>query len=207
MARVDRRPRKRLSPVQRRSAILTAARDAFAGATYDAVSLAGIAGAADASEALVHRYFATKGELYVEIVRSSIDTLLDRQRAADDAVGGPDADRWQRVVATIEVYLDFVSDPAQGWAAPLRRSHGSFQAAALARTEATTHYVELLREVLGVDAGEPRDQAIYGYVGFLDAACLSWVEAGADAGQRAAMITMALGALSGALAALDSLAD
>ncbi len=205
MARVDRRPRKRLSPTQRRSAILSAAREAFAAAAYDQVSLAGIADAADASEALVHRYFATKGELYVEVVRSSIDTLLERQRAADEAAGGDTADRWQRVVTSIEVYLDFVSDAAQGWVAPLRSPHGSFQAAANVHTEATAGYVQLLRELLNLEPGAPRDQALHGYIGFLDAACMSWVDAGADPDGRAAVITMALGALSGALAALDSI--
>ena len=204
MARVDRRPRKRLSPSQRQSAILTAARDAFAGAAYDAVSLAAVADAADASEALVHRYFATKGELYVAVVQVAVEALLDRQKAADAEIGGDDADSWQRVANSIEVYLDFVAESPDGWAAPLRSPHASFQTAADVRAEAIGSYVELVRQMMGREASGPLDHALYGYVGFLDASCQAWAAAGAPAEQRDAMVSMSLGALSGALAALDA---
>ncbi|ONI86608.1 hypothetical protein ALI22I_23480 [Saccharothrix sp. ALI-22-I] len=41
----------------------------------DRVSLAAVAEAAGASEALVHRYFATKSGLHAEVVRSAVDAL------------------------------------------------------------------------------------------------------------------------------------
>src|SRR3954463_505891 len=109
MARVDRRPRRRLGAEQRRAAILDAARDLFARAPYDRVSMAAVAEAAGASEALVHRYFATKSGLHLEVVRTAVESLLARQRDADAALG-PHVTPHERLALSIEVYLDFVAD-------------------------------------------------------------------------------------------------
>lgn len=201
MTRSDRRPRRRLDPAQRRTAILDAARDAFARAPYDQVSLAAVASMAGASEALVHKYFATKGALYAEVVREAIDSLLQQQFAADAALG-PGASARERLAVSVETYLDFVASAPEGWAAPLRDPcDGTAEAAGL-RTAARERYVTLLRAVLGLPPGQPRDYALHGYLGFLDAACLSWVTEGCPPSQRPALTTAALGALNGALAAL-----
>jgi AcrR family transcriptional regulator len=206
MTRADRRPRQRLDPRQRRAAILDAARDAFARAPYDQVSLAAVASAASASEALVHKYFATKASLYAEIVREAIEFLLHRQREADAALG-PGATARQRLATSIEVYLDFVASAPQGWASPLRSPHDGAPEAARLRAQARERYVTLLREVLGLPPGQPLDHALYGYLGFLDAACLSWVTVGCPPDQRPALAATALGALNGALAVLPAIAD
>lgn len=197
---MDRRPRRRLGAEQRRAAILDAARQAFSRAPYDRVSLAAVAEAAGASEALVHRYFATKSGLHTEVVRSAVEALLRRQRDADEALG-PDATPQERLASSIEVYLDFVADAGEGWAAPLRNPHDGSMEAARLRVETREQYVHLLREVLGLPVNEPHDHALRGYLGFLDAACLSWVDAGRPAGHRSAIVGMALGALDGALSA------
>ena len=197
MTRTDRRPRRRLDPEQRRTAILDAARQAFAHGPYESVSVAGIAAAADSSEALVHRYFASKGALYLAVVQEGIDELLTRQIAADTALARS-APRL-RLATSIEVYLDVISNSPAGWSAPLRHPHGEFAAAAELRAQARDRYVGLLRAILGLAPAQPQDHALYGYLGFLDAACLSWVGAGCPPGQRPALVGMALAALAGAL--------
>ncbi|MEP6981901.1 MAG: TetR family transcriptional regulator [Nakamurella sp.] len=204
MARVDRRPRQRLPIAQRRAAILTAAQAAFATAPYDQVSLAGIATTAGASEALVHRYFATKSELYVEIVEHAAAELEERWRAAAAAAGGPSADGWTRVALAIDAYLDFVAVSGAGWASPLRAPDAGFSPARQVRTEARERFVGYVRDTLDRPAGDAENQALHGYLGFLDSAALTWSRAGCPDGQRSGLITMALGALSGALAALDA---
>jgi AcrR family transcriptional regulator len=200
---MDRRPRRRLDPEQRRAAILDAARDAFAHAPYESVSVAGIAAAADSSDALVHRYFASKGELYLEVVRESIDELLTRQVAADTALGSRAAVRL-RLATSIEVYLEVLSNSPVGWAAPLRNPHDGFPAAAALRTQARERYVGLLRGILGLEPDPVQEHALYGYLGFLDAACLSWVTAGCPAEQRRPLVEMAAAALAGALDAVGA---
>jgi AcrR family transcriptional regulator len=200
---MDRRPRRRLDPEQRRAAILDAAREAFASAPYESVSVAGIAAAADSSEALVHRYFASKGVLYLEVLRESIDELLTRQVAADTALGSRAAARL-RLATSIEVYLEVISNSPVGWAAPLRNPHDGFPAAAALRAEARERYVGLLRGVLGLDPAPLPDHALHGYLGFLDAACLSWVAAGCPAEQQRTLVEMAAAALAGALDAVGA---
>jgi AcrR family transcriptional regulator len=201
VTRSDRRPRQRLDPAQRRTAILDAAREAFAQAPYDQVSLAAVASAAGASEALVHKYFATKSALYAEIVREAIESLLRRQIEADAALGEGATAR-QRLAVSVEAYLDFVAGAPEGWASPLRDPCDGAAEAARLRAAARERYVTLLRAVLGLPPGPSRDHALHGYLGFLDAACLSWVTAGCPPGQRPALTAAVLGALDGALAAL-----
>ena len=203
MARTDRSPRRRLDPAQRRDAILDAAREAFATAPYAAVGVAGIAAAAGASEALVHRYFESKSGLYLAVVAEGIDELLTRQVAADTALGARAAVRL-RLATSIEVYLEVISNSPVGWAAPLRDTRHDVPAAADLRARARDRYVELVRGILGLAPDPVRDHALHGYLGFLDAACLSWVTAGCPPEQRGALVAMAVGALAGALDAVGT---
>ncbi len=183
---------------------MTAAQAAFAAAPYDQVSLAGIAEVAGSSEALVHRYFTTKGELYEEIVSQAAQDLQERWRAAGAAAGGADADGWTRIALAIDAYLDFVALSGEGWTSPLRAPDAGFAPAGRVRAEVRESFVEMVRDALGRPAQDAENQALYGYLGFLDSAALAWSTAGAPAGDRSALMTMSLGALSGALAALDA---
>ena len=201
--RTDRLPRRRLDPAQRRAVILDAAREAFAAAPYAAVSVAGIAAAAGSSEALVHRYFASKSGLYLAVVAEGIDELLTRQVAADTALGSRAA-VGLRLATSIEVYLEVISNSPVGWAAPLRDAHSDVPAAAELRARARARYVELLPRILGLAPDQPRDHALHGYLGFLDAACLSWVGAGCPPEQRSALVAMSVAALAGALDAVGT---
>jgi len=120
MARTDSRPRLRLDPDARREAILRSAAAAFAERPYAEVTLADIAEGARASTPLVYRYFHGKEDLYAQVVRESVDALMERQARAIDALpdGAPVRDRIR--TATI-VYLDHIAAHPGAWAMPLRR--------------------------------------------------------------------------------------
>jgi AcrR family transcriptional regulator len=60
----------RLGPEARREQILAAARRLFEEGGYDAVSMSDVADAAEVTRGLVHHYFGSKRELYLEVVRS-----------------------------------------------------------------------------------------------------------------------------------------
>jgi AcrR family transcriptional regulator len=210
VARTDRRPRRRLDPDARRGAILDAAADAFAERPYDEVTISAIAGQAGASNALLYRYFAGKEDLYAEIVRLAISDLLERQ--ATELRGlPPKAPVRDRVRAATEVYLDHIAGHPAAWALPLTRPGSEPAAVAAIRAEARREYVERLRALLaagasgasgaaGAASAKPRfDYAVWGYFGFLDAACLHWVERGHPDADRAPLVEAALGALEGAL--------
>jgi AcrR family transcriptional regulator len=196
--RTDRQPRRRLDPDQRREAILAAASEAFADATYAEVTVSAIAARAGASEALLYRYFTGKDQLYTELVRSMLDTLLERQAATVEALpdGVPVRDR---VRATTIVYLDHIATHPREWATPLSRPGSEPAATADVRAAARRSSVERLGDLLTPSGARRHDYAVWGYFGFLDTACLRWVQLGCPADDRWALIDAALGALEGAL--------
>ena len=198
MARTDRQPRQRLDPDARRAAILDAAADAFAAQSYSEVTVAAIAAKASASDALLYRYFAGKEDLYAAIVRLAIDSLLDRQATALDALpdGVPVRDR---VRAASLVYLDHIADHPAAWATPLTAPGTEPTAAAAIRAQARKEYVDRLRDLLAPSDQPRHEYALWGYFGFLDAACLHWVERGCPDNDRFSLIDATLGALEGAL--------
>ncbi|GAB3914104.1 hypothetical protein GCM10011575_18520 [Microlunatus endophyticus] len=198
MARTDRQPRTRLAPDSRRAAIQDAAAEAFATHPYAEVTISAIARQAGASDALLYRYFSGKEDLYAEIVRLSIDRLITQQAAALGALpsGVPVRDRLREAA---QVYLDHIATHPDAWAMPLRSPGTEPASAAAIRLAACRDYVERLRQLLAPSAQLRHEYALWGYFGFLDAACLQWVERGCPDDDRQALIDAVLGALEGAL--------
>lgn len=198
MVRQDRTPRRRLDPDSRREAILAAAAAAFAQRPFADVTIASIAADAQASSSLVYRYFAGKEELYAQVVGMAIEDLLDKQAAALDALdeGVPVRDR---IGAATLVYLDHIASHPDAWAAPLRGSRGEPQTAAELRVRVRADYVERLARLLAPSEQARHEYALWGYYGFVDAACLRWVDKGCPPAERWAIVEAALGCLGGAL--------
>jgi AcrR family transcriptional regulator len=197
----DRRPRQRLGAESRRAAILRAAGEAFAAQPYPRVSVADIAAAAGASEALVHRYFGSKSALYVAVVRFATDRLLERQRAADSALG-PGATPRERLAESIRVYLVAIQDWSVGWTSRLNDPAGEPAEATALRHRNHQTYLALLRAVLAVPDTPAVGYALTGYLGFLNAATLGWTERGHPPGDTEVLISQCLAALEAALAAV-----
>lgn len=84
--RVGRRPGKQ----DTRTAIIEAARSAFAERGFDGATIRQIGGAAHVDPALVHHYFGTKNDLFLAVLELPVDpaTLLEKAVAGDrDEVG------------------------------------------------------------------------------------------------------------------------
>ena len=175
-----------MDPAERRELILSAASRAFASRPYEEVSLAEIAEEAQASEALVHKYFVGKAGIYAQVLQSAVDELAERTRRG-------------RVRASVLTYLDFIAERSPGWMAyQILAGHEPGEAARV-RQEAREAAVRALTEVVGGNRGHRDDFAFWGYLGFLDDACLRWVHAGCPNDQRHSLIDAALGCLEGAL--------
>ncbi|SER68089.1 DNA-binding transcriptional regulator, AcrR family [Propionibacterium cyclohexanicum] len=198
MARIDRQPRTRLDPDARRAAILAAAAEAFAAHPYAEVTVSSIAQRVGTSDALLYRYFSGKEELYAEIVRLAIDSLLARQGAALASLA-PGVPARDRLLAATRVYLDHIASHPSAWAMPLRNPGTEPSAVAAIRLEARHDYVNRLAAILAPSTLARHDYALWGYFGFLDAACLHWVERDCPEDERSALLEAALGALEGAL--------
>ncbi len=198
MDRPDRPTRRRLPPEERRASILAAAAEAFARQAYDEVGVASIADAAGVSEALVHRYFEGKAGLYAEVVRGQVSALAEAERAAQQELPERLAVR-ERIKVGLEVLLDHIADHPEGWAPPLRGAGTEPEEAVTIRREARASYVAALRRLIGVHGWRRHDYAVEGTLGFLDAACLAWAEAGCPPEDRGHLVEATLGALEGAL--------
>ena len=187
-----------MDPAERRELILSAASRAFASRPYEEVSLAEIAEEAQASEALVHKYFVGKAGIYAQVLQGAVDELAERTRRADAALPEGSSAR-DRVRASVMTYLDFIAERSPGWMAyQILAGHEPGEAARV-RQEAREAAVRALAEVVGGSRGHRDDFAFWGYLGFLDDACLRWVHAGCPNDQRHSLIDAALGCLEGAL--------
>lgn len=198
MPRKDRNPRRRLDPDFRRAAILDAAQKAFATHPYTEVTISAISTDAEASNALVYRYFDSKETLYVEVIRRSVTDLVAKQKAALDSLP-PGVPARDRVRAATLVYLDHIADSPEAWALPMRQPGSEPPAAAILRAEARRSYVDKLRALLIPSEQQRHDYALWGFVGFVDTACLRWVDNGCVADERGPLVEATLGALEGAL--------
>lgn len=198
--RSDRRPRVRMDPDERRQLILDAARRAFATQSYEDVSLSAIAREARASEALVHKYFSTKGRLYGRVLALAATDLAERTRLAADALADDSTAR-DRIRTSIGVYLDFIAERTPGWAAYQMLAGHEPSEAAEVRRRARKVSVDALRDLLGGADDARTTFALWGYLGFLEAVCLEWVSRDCPASDRPALTDAALGCLEGALGA------
>lgn len=178
----------------RQADIIAAAREAFTALPYEQVAMAQIASQAEASEALLYRYYATKAELYTEVVRDLITDSHQRQQAADAALP-PGASGRDRVGAALDAYLDLLSAP--GDAAALLLPGNDPAATVTMRAELNTEQVAWLRELSGATAAD--EYALQGYVGFVTAAARLWVDRGCPSEDRPQLHQSALDALFSSL--------
>ncbi len=196
MTRTDRTPRQRLDAESRRQAILDAGRSLFAAAPFTEVSTAEIAAASGASQALVFHYFGSKADLYTAVVAEADARLRAAQQAADQALA-PGVPARDRVRAALLARLDQIADNPRGWA-PWSGAEEPAEATAL-RLRARADDVAWLRAMLRLRDWPRFDYALWGYLGFVDSACLAWVERGCPAAERQPLVEAALGSLEGAL--------
>ena len=80
-------PRRRLSAEERRESILAAANEVFGERGYEHVRIDDVAAAAGISKALIYEHFASKQELYIELLNKAAQELLGLLVAAASAPG------------------------------------------------------------------------------------------------------------------------
>lgn len=190
-------PRRRLDTEVRRQAILDAAKRAYAQDTYADVPIGRIAEAAGSSPALVFHYFGSKAGLYCAVVEDAVAALQDAQADALARLP-PGTSARDQVQTSLLVYLNHIATHPNSWATPLAGGEEP-RAAVELRRRARQDAVTWLRQLLQVGSWRRHSYAIWGYLGFVDQACLAWVNSGCPPEDRPALIEAALGALEGAL--------
>jgi AcrR family transcriptional regulator len=191
--------RSRLSTDARREQLVALGIDIFSERPFDEVSIDDIAAAAGISKGLLYHYFPSKRDFYVAVIRSAADKM--------QALTEPDPELAprERLAAALERYLEYVETHARGYATVLRAGIGSDPAVAHIVEEVRGAMVERLLADLPVAAGGDGDAppalrvAVRGWVGFVEAASLDWLEHRELA--RADLRDMLVAALGGAVSA------
>ncbi len=170
--------RQRLGHDERRAQILTCARRLFSERSYDTVSTIEIAADAGVARGLLHHYFGTKRDLYLEVVR-------DLLRMPTNPAPLPGPGRGLEVV---------LAESVERWLEMLQRNRGTWLAAIGGRGLGRDAEVEaildgareravdrLIQALGGEEAAAPTQElraVIRAYSGFAEAASVEWLERG-----------------------------
>jgi AcrR family transcriptional regulator len=170
---------QRLDHDERRRQILACARRLFSERTYDAVSTTDIANEAGVARGLLHHYFGTKRDLYLEVVRQLV-------RMPSNPVPLQAPGRGLEHV---------INESVDRWLIMLERNRGTWLAANAARglggrdpeleaileearEEAADRLIEALQTYEAATAPPALRAVIRAYSGFAEAASVEWLERG-----------------------------
>lgn len=187
--------RQRLSPEARQATILECAMHRFGATSYEETSIAHIAADANASVALVHKYFGTKAELYTHALTSTFQELEQRQQQADDA----QQCARERVRLMLLSYIELISELPITWAKVFVHPKAEPLLATETRAQHRQREVEFIANLIGGIHGYRDTAALNGFSGFLSSATLAWLDDGRKKEHIYSLVDAALGALQGAL--------
>jgi len=132
-----------MTGAQRRRRILDVAADLFAARGYHSTSVGEIAAAAGVTKPVLYDHFASKRQLFVELMESIRDELTSRGAAAMSA----DAPIDVRIRAAIEAFFDYVEQRPAAARVLLVTPRGEpelIEATQLVQSQATARLTDLL---------------------------------------------------------------
>jgi AcrR family transcriptional regulator len=165
--------RTRLEPQQRREHLLDTAAAMFAEKPYEDVFMDDIAARAGVSRALLYVYYPSKRDLYVAIFKRASNTILARTHP------DPQLPLVAQLATGLEAHIQYFADhPFE--AITINRGALSDDPAiqAIVTEELNIVGQRLIDKLVG--EGRPRDVteiAVEGWLGFVRAACVKWVQA------------------------------
>jgi AcrR family transcriptional regulator len=162
---------RRLDVDERRRQLLELGADLFTRFSYDELSMSRIAREAGISKALLYHYFPSKEAYFVATLEEKAAEL--QRRTEPD----PSLPPFEQLSGSLDAYLAWVEENAGSFDKMIRSSGAVPEVRALLdRVRADT--VKRISEGLAPD-GEPSPvlrTAVRGWLGFLDGACLDWIE-------------------------------
>ncbi len=164
-------PRRRLAVDDRRNELLRAALELIGTRPWDEVSMAEIARAASASKPLLYHYFPTKSDLYLAAVRAAAEEL---RHATTPASGLAPRVALEQALAA---HVDWVDANSAPYRAVLQGGLSSDPDVQAIIEESRADVVARLGHGFGLRRVTPAQRTVLrGWVGFLEGACLDWLE-------------------------------
>jgi AcrR family transcriptional regulator len=183
---------RRMQNDERRALLLERATQLFGERGYDGVSMAQLAREANISKALLYHYFPSKRRLFEAALAAGAQELRERTR--------PDPARppAEQLAATLDAFLAWVQERPGAYAKMLESAGAREVRDTMAQVRAET--AARILSGLGPDGGRPATRAaVFGWLAFLDAAILDWIEHGDM--PREELHGLLLGTFAGALMA------
>jgi len=146
-------PRKRLTGEERRAAILDSALSVFAQRGYHASSIDDIARDGGISKALIYEHFASKQDLYAELLEQHAGVLFS---ALSEAISEAGRSASARLVVGFDAFYGFVEEHRVAWRMLFREATDPEAVAVLDRVtaEVTAFVAGLIAEDPGTRRGD-----------------------------------------------------
>ncbi len=167
----EQRPRRRLSVEDRRSELTAACLRLIGTRPWDEVTMADVAEEAGASKPLLYHYFSTKSELYLATVSAAAEELRTVTRP------DPQLSVARRMRAALDSHLAWIETNALAYRAILQGGISSDDEVQAIVGASRNETVERLAEAFDLSPSEPAHRlALRGWVGFLEATSLEWLD-------------------------------
>ena len=169
---------QRLEYDERRAQILACARRLFSERSYNAVSTTEIAREAGVARGLLHHYFGTKRDLYLEVVRS-----LVRMPSNPVPLEAPGRDLKVVIAESVDRWLQMLERNQGTWLAAIggRGLGRDPEVEAIleeARERAADRLIEALQTYEAAQAPPALRATVRAYSGFAEAASVEWLTRG-----------------------------
>jgi AcrR family transcriptional regulator len=156
---------------ERRGQLLRLGLELFGARSYDELSIDDIARAAGVSKGLLYHYFPSKRDFYVATLRVAAEELLLETQTE------PRADPVAELAETLDKYFDYVERHAPAYVALFRGGIGYDPEVSEIVESTRRRFLERLLSRVDFGVFEPRARnAFRGYIGFVEAAVLDWVD-------------------------------
>ena len=163
--------RARLDVDERRRQLVALGIELFSERTYDDVSIDELAQAAGISKGLLYHYFPTKRHFYVATVREAATQLLEKTATPEGM------DSLERLRAGLDAYIDYVSKHGKPYQALLRSGVGADAEVTRIVDETREAFCARLVEAApGIVPGPLLRVVLRGWVGFVEAATVEWLD-------------------------------
>lgn len=158
--------------IPRRQRLIEVGMDLFWDRSYEEVAIDDIAEAADISKGLLYYYFPTKHDFYAAVVQQAAQQLL--QETEPD----PALEPMERLRASLNGYFAYVARHAKAYVALLRGGVGVDEQVAAIMDSVRQAYVQRILQNLpeGVVLSPSQLLAVKGWVGFVEAISIAWLE-------------------------------
>lgn len=181
----------RMNVDDRRKQLLDLGAELFARHAYDELSMAAIAREAGISKALLYHYFPSKSDYFQATVAAAAEDLAQR------TVPDPELPPIEALSASLDAFLTWIEENELAYRKLMQGATGAAEVRDLVAGVREGTARQLL-EAIGDERPAVR-AAVHGWLGYMDAACLDWVEHRDMS--RDEVRNLLLGSLGGALMA------